>query len=80
MLMACVNSNGEITEAARKILFSMKQPVPLTHVEAQTGLPMYRIRSAMRELAEAGLAAEAGGDWQVTGAGMAAIQKTVNAA
>lgn len=78
--MACVNPDGEITEAARKILSSMERPVPLAQVADQTGLPMYRIRSAMRELAEAGLAAEAGDEWQVTGAGMAAIRKPENAA
>lgn len=78
--MACLNPDGEITEAARKILSSMELPVSLSHVAAETGLPMYRIRSAVRELADAGLAAEAGGEWQVTGGGMAAIGKQGHAA
>ena len=78
--MACLNSNGEITEAARQILTAMERPAALSQVADETGLPMYRIRSAMRELAEAGLAAEAGDEWQVTGAGMAAIRKPGNAA
>lgn len=78
--MACVNPDGQLTEAARLILSAMEQPVPLSYVATQTGLPMYRIRSAARELAEGGFAAEAGGDWQITGVGMAAIRQAASAA
>ena len=78
--MACMNPDGELTESARKILTAMERPILLSQVAANTGLPLYRIRSASRELAEAGFAAEAGGEWQVTGAGMAAIGKQGNAA
>lgn len=78
--MACVNADGQLTEAARLILSAMEQPVLLSHVATQTGLPMYRIRSAARELAEGGFAAEAAGEWQITGVGMAAIRKAASAA
>ena len=78
--MACVNPNGQLTEAARQILAAMEKPVPLSYVAEQTGFPMYRIRSAVRELAEAGFAAEAAGDWQITGVGMAAIRTGQTAA
>lgn len=72
--MACVNPNGEITESARQILAAMEHPVPLPQVAALTGFPLYRIRSAARELAQAGLAAESHDAWQVTAEGRAAIQ------
>lgn len=78
--MACLNPDGELTESARQILTAMERPALLSQVAAKTGLPLYRIRSASRELAEAGFAAEAGGEWQVTGVGMAAIRKTGSAA
>lgn len=73
--MPCVNENGEVTESARKILTAMEQPIPLAQVATTTSLPLYRIRSSMRELVEAGLAAELDGVWQVTGAGLTAIGK-----
>jgi hypothetical protein len=78
--MACVNPDGQLTEAARLILSAMEQPAPLSYVASQTGLPMYRIRSAARELADGGFAAEAGGEWQITGVGMEAIRKAASAA
>lgn len=78
--MACVNPDGQLTEAAQKILSAMEQPVSLARVAAVTGLPMYRIRSAVRELAEGGFAAEADDEWQITGVGLAAIRKMGNAA
>jgi hypothetical protein len=79
-IMACVNPDGELTESARQILTAMERPILLSQVAANTGLPLYRIRSSIRELAEAGFAAEAGGEWQITGGGMAALHKSGNAA
>jgi DNA-binding IclR family transcriptional regulator len=78
--MACVNPDGQLSEAAQLILSAMDQPVPLQQVAAATGLPMYRIRSAVRELSEGGFATEDGGEWQITGVGLAAVRKTRNAA
>ncbi len=78
--MPCLNPDGQLTEAAQRILSAMENPLPLSQVATVTGLPMYRIRSAARELAEAGFAAEAGQKWQITGTGLAAIRKTGTAA
>lgn len=72
--MACVNATGEITESARQILIALLEAAPLPQVAAQTGLPLYRIRSAMRELAEAGLAVETEDGWKTTETGHNAIQ------
>lgn len=78
--MSCLNQNGELTESARQILSAMEQPTLLSQVAVITGLPMYRVRSVSRELAEAGFVAEAADEWQITGFGMAAVQKRGNAA
>ena len=75
MIMACINASGEISESARQILIAMLEPAPLAQVAAQTGLPLYRIRSAMRELSEAGLAVESEGGWKTTEAGRGAIER-----
>ena len=72
--MACVNSSGEITASARQILIALREAVPLSQVAGQTGLPLYRIRSAMRELSEAGLVAEEEGGWKSTKAGQKAVE------
>jgi hypothetical protein len=75
--MACVNANGEITESARQILAAMLEPSPLSLVAAQTGLPLYRIRSAMRELSGAGLAVESGDRWKTTESGREALERAL---
>ena len=73
--MACVNASGETTEAARQILSAMLEVSPLSQVAARTGMPLYRIRSAMREFSEAGLAVESGDGWKATETGRKAIER-----
>lgn len=75
--MPCVNANGEISDAARQILGSMLEASPLEQVAARTGLPLYRIRSAMRELSGAGLAVATVDGWKTTEAGREAMERTL---
>ena len=75
--MACVNASGEISEAARKILGAMMDAVPLSEVAVQTGLPLYRIRSAMRELSGAGFAVELENGWKTTETGRNAMERVL---
>ena len=72
--MACVNARGEISESARRILTAVLEGAPLSQVALQTGLPLYRIRSAMRELAAAGLAVETEIGWKTTENGRNAVR------
>ncbi len=74
--MACVDSSGEVTEMARKILAAMTEGAALDKVAEQTGTPLYRIRSAARELVEAGLVEEKSQSYTTTEAGLAALKKT----
>ena len=74
--MACTNSSGEVTEMARKILTIMSHPVSLDDVAGQTGLALYRIRAAARELVEAGLAERRDEAYVITENGQAALAKT----
>lgn len=75
--MPCMNNNGEITEMAKKILTVMTRSASLQEVAEQTETPLYRIRSAARELVEAGFAAEKDQSYVTTEAGLAALNKTV---
>lgn len=78
--MPCINASGELTESARKILTAMDRPAPLPQIAAHAELPLYRIRSAARELAQAGLVAESQDEWQITAAGRAALERKLLAA
>jgi hypothetical protein len=74
--MPCIDSHGEIDENARKILAAVSEPATLDAVAEKSGLPLYRIRSAVRELAAAGLAEMKGEACVITEAGRAAMAKS----
>ena len=73
--MPCMDSSGELNATAGKILAAMEMPTPLGEVAEKTGLPLYRIRSAARELVEAGLAKQNDGVYAAAEAGRAALAK-----
>lgn len=73
--MPCMDSRGGLTETAGKILAAMTTAVPLGEVAEKTGIPLYRVRSAARELVESGLAEEKDGAYVVAEAGRAALAK-----
>ena len=75
--MACISASGEITDSARRILAAMLEASPLPQVAAQTGLPLYRIRSAMRELAQAGLVVGLEDGWKTTETGRNAMERAL---
>ena len=74
--MPCMDSSGQMTEMAGKILAALAAGAPLNEVAEKTGLPLYRVRSAARELAEAGLAQVKNETYVVTEAGRAAMKET----
>ncbi|MDE3135489.1 MAG: hypothetical protein KGL59_02850 [Acidobacteriota bacterium] len=73
--MPCVDSSGELTPTAGKILTAMTTAMPLSEVSRKTGLALYQVRSAARELVEAGLVEETDGIYIVADAGHAALAK-----
>lgn len=75
--MPCVNPNGEVTEIAKKILQALREGVSLEKVAEQTETPLYRIRMAIRELVEAGLAEQRGQWYVTTETGLSAINKLI---
>jgi predicted transcriptional regulator len=67
--MACIAPDGALTPQAKVVLGAMVAPAHLEDVARQTGLPLFRIRASVRELAQAGLLEESGGAYRVTAAG-----------
>lgn len=74
--MPCMDSHGELTETAGKILTAMTTALSLSEVAQKTGLPLYRVRSAARELVEARLAEESAGVYVTTETGHSALAKS----
>jgi len=58
--MACVNADGSLTRGAKAMLDVMAGPLREEEIAIRTGLPLYRVRSGLREMAEVGLVARNG--------------------
>ena len=68
--MACIDSSGQLSESGRRILAALAS---LEEVASQVGLPLYRIRSGVREMIQAGLVEEKNGTYSLTEAGQALL-------
>ena len=53
--MACVNPDGTLTPSARKILEALTSASRPEAIAVATGVPLFRVRSSLRELEAAGL-------------------------
>ncbi len=53
--MACVNPDGTVSASARAILAELDRVSTPERIAAEVGLPLFRVRSSLRELAAAGL-------------------------
>jgi len=72
--MACINPDGTLTWPGRAILEAMRQPAPLNQVSAGSGVPLYRVRSVIRELLDAGLANADGELYNITEQGIGKLK------
>jgi hypothetical protein len=67
--MACVNPDGTMTPSALAMMRAMKEPPTAATIAEKAELPLFRVRSGMREMVEAQLAVERDGDFLLTDAG-----------
>ena len=67
--MACINPDGTLTPAAQAVITALHNPCTPAELAQVTSLPVYRIRSTIRELIEAGLVLETDGKYQLTDTG-----------
>jgi predicted transcriptional regulator len=67
--MACVNPDGTITTTAKSLLQSLANPLTPEEIAAKIGVPLFRVRSSLRELEGAGLVSESEGRFRTTDKG-----------
>jgi predicted transcriptional regulator len=53
--MACVNPDGTLSPTAKALLKSLETPLGVEEIAARLGSPLFKVRSSLRELVEAGL-------------------------
>jgi DNA-binding IclR family transcriptional regulator len=65
--MACISPDGKPTASGAKMLSALKAKAGSAEEVAQkAGLPLFRVRSGLRELAQAGLANTKGDNYELT--------------
>lgn len=68
--MACISPDGRPTESGTKMLRALKAGLRSPEEIAESaGLPLFRVRSGLRELAQAGLATRNGELYQLSSKG-----------
>jgi len=67
--MPCVKPDGTLEPMAQAIVRSLVTPRTIDGVCEHLRLPLYRVRSTMRELVEAGVVAERDGAYGLTDKG-----------
>ena len=69
--MACISPDGKPTESGIKILYALKSGLGSTEEIAKAAeLPLFRVRSGLRELIQAGLAAQKGDKYDLSPKGI----------
>jgi DNA-binding IclR family transcriptional regulator len=65
--MACVSPDGKPTESGTKMLRALKAGLgSAEEIAKEAGLPLFRVRSGLRELTEAGLASQKGDKYELS--------------
>ena len=65
--MACISPDGKPTESGTRMLRALKSGLGTAEeIAKEAGLPLFRVRSGLRELTTAGLVTEIGGRYAIT--------------
>jgi len=68
--MACISPDGKPTESGAKILRALKSGLgSAEEIAKDTELPLFRVRSGLRELTQAGLANQKGDKHEIADKG-----------
>jgi len=73
--MPCVRPDGTLEPMAQAIVRALSTPRTVEGVCDHLRLPLYRVRSTMRELVEAGLVAEHDGVYGLTDSGRIRVEQ-----
>jgi hypothetical protein len=63
--MACINADGSLTPIAKKVLTALLTPGTAMEIGERSGVPLYRVRSSLRELSLLGAMQTIGEKYQI---------------
>jgi DNA-binding IclR family transcriptional regulator len=65
--MACISPDGKPTESGTKMLRALQTGLGAPEeIAKEAGLPLFRVRSGLRELTEAGLVSQKGDKYELS--------------
>ncbi len=73
--MACISDDGTLNPITRQVLHALRSPGAEEDIAGLTGLPLYRVRSNLRELAGAGLLVKTGDRYLITESGLNRLEE-----
>lgn len=69
--MACISPDGKPTESGTKMLRALKSGMgSAEEIASSAGLPLFRVKSGLRELTQAGLANQKGDTYELSSRGV----------
>jgi hypothetical protein len=74
--MPCVRPDGTLSYSGRAMLEAVQTDSTAAEVVAKTGVPLFRVRSGLRELVVAGLVSESGERFSQTEQGAAKARQS----
>lgn len=72
--MACVNSDGTLSPSGKAMLNAMQEVHTPEEIAKSAKLPLFRVRSGIREMISAGLVEEQQGKYSITELGLQKIE------
>ena len=73
--MSCISPDGKPTESGSKMLHALKSGLSSPEeIAKDAGLPLFRVRSGLRELTQAGLASQNNDKYELTDKGTRLIK------
>jgi len=67
--MACVNPDGTLNDSAKELLKTVVTALTDEEISKRAGQPLFKIRSSLRELIEAGLIVQEGQKYTISESG-----------
>lgn len=72
--MACIQPDGLLTRCGEAVLLATWKPSTLEELAKECRIPMFRVRSAIREILQAGLVEEKGESYGITAQGIKKLE------
>ena len=73
--MPCIRGDGTLSRSGELLLIAFRSPASLEYAAKETGMPMFHVRSGVRELVAAGLIRAMGVEFEMTETGMKKLEE-----